>query len=303
MKWLIVQSAGQHDGTTSFIRNDYLRECLALAHALERLGHEAAVWGLRHANFASPPDLERFDVVLCLENYEFDWLPDFREVHAPLKLQWIIDLHCQLPTHYAHLTPAFDGVLHSTRPLIPGYAERFPDQQHLWFPNAVDDRYFDRDHYPPPVKTRDLLFVASPHPWREPLLRELEEAAGLERLFATGRGMIDAVRSARVHLNCNIAGDVNYRTFETIGLGTCLATNDDESLADLGFLDGVNCILYRSPEEARAKVRAALASGAWQHIAAAGYVLSKRHTYARRLADLIPRIQPLLLHRPMGSRR
>ena len=51
MKILLIQSAGQHDGSTHLCKNDYLREVLAIEHAFKNNGWDTLVWGYRFPNF------------------------------------------------------------------------------------------------------------------------------------------------------------------------------------------------------------------------------------------------------------
>lgn len=283
---LVLQSDGEHKGQDGWTPNAYLRECHALQYGFERNGIAADVWGPRHDNYAHRPDFESYDLLLCAENYGLEWLPDLSAVRRPLKLHWIIDLHCQPASVYDRLTRGCDVVLHATRRLMGGYETLHPDRRHLWFPNAVDDRYFDamkqrRD------KSRDVIFVGSNLPERRAFVRALKQRVGLKSVFATGADMLDLIGSARIQVNSNLGADINYRTFETIGLGTCLVTNEDPDLQALGFEDGVNCLLYRSEDEAAEKIQAALADGSWEPIGAAGYELSRRHTYTRRINTLL----------------
>jgi hypothetical protein len=289
VRCLIVQSDGSHKGQDGWTPNWYLRECYALQHALAQNGIQADVWGLRHDNFGRPPDFEAYDMLWCAENSELDWLPRLSRIRRPLKLQWIVDLHYSGAHFYRRVSKGCDVILHSTRRLIADYQRRLPGKPHLWFPNAVDDRYFDAERQRC-EKTRDLVFVGSPHRARDALLAELERRVGLSRLFATGADMLAAVAGARIHFNCNISVDINFRTFETIGLGTCLMTNADPDLEALGFADGVNCLTYASADEAVAKLRAALADGSWERIGREGYRLSKRHTYTRRVREMLERL-------------
>ncbi len=283
---LIIQSDGVHRGQDGLTPNWYTRECYALQHAFRENDVEADIWGLRHENFANPPDFESYDMVLCLENYEFDWLPDFRRMRRPLTIQWIVDLHFQGPRRYQRLSRGFDVILHSTRSLIFRYRLRVPFSRHLWFPNGFDERYYDAAKSSRP-KTKAVIFVGSPLPGREAFIDELRERVGLEIFFALGQDMVDLVASTRIHFNKHIGCDVNYRTFETIGLGTCLVTDRSAELTDLGFVDGENCLTYASVEEAAEKIQAALADGSWQSIGKAGYQLSKRHTYVERVRALL----------------
>ena len=44
-------------------------------------------------------------------------------------------------------------------------------------------------------------------------------------IFVIGNDMVEAVNSYKIHFNRNIADDINFRTFETIGCNTLLFTN------------------------------------------------------------------------------
>ena len=288
MKWLIIQSDGEHKGQDGWSPNWFLRECYALRHALMNHGQRADIWGLRHENYHHPVDLDAYDAVLVAENYEFGWLPlapllDFRG----LKLHWIIDLHCQGPEPYDALTRACHVVLHSTRHLMADYARRHPAQRHLWFPNGVDDRYFDRRRYAPRARRDDLVFIGA-RASRAGLLERMEAEAGLRHSYGvTGMAYVEALLRTKIQFNAPIAGDVNYRNFETIGLGAALLTRRHPELEALGFRHAENCLLYSSAEEAVALAKDALRSGSWEAIASAGYEFSRSQTYSARVGDLL----------------
>jgi hypothetical protein len=44
MKWLVIQSAGEHNGSDGLTKNDHLRECFAIKHAIEKIGYQCDVW-------------------------------------------------------------------------------------------------------------------------------------------------------------------------------------------------------------------------------------------------------------------
>jgi len=283
---LIIQSDGEHKGQNDRMPSWYLRECYALQHAFQQNGIAADVWGRGHAGYAETPRYEDYDYVLCAENSDLSWLPDFRRMHRPRKLQWIIDLHCAGPEPYRAVSEQCDVILHATRSLMTNYAARVPGRRHLWFPNGCDDRYFDQSKWPLP-KQKDAVFVGSPRAERGAAIAALKKRLGLEWFFCTGIDMIGTVASARIHFNQGIAGDVNFRVFETIGLGTCLLTNRHPDLADLGFVDGTNCLLWATIDDAVAKARGALADGSWARIGTAGHALARRHSYTARVRALL----------------
>jgi len=291
MKILIIQAAGEHDGSTHLFKNDYLRECLSLQYAFQENGWEADVWGLRHKNFLSPPDFNSYDFILNLENYEMNWLPDLSKVHKPLKMQWIIDLHCQHSSRYARISAGMDIILHATESLMLPYKDRFfPNKEHIWFPPAIDDRYF-KDYGM--EKTKDLVFVGSILN-RGDYVQKLHNQVGLQYFMQTGKEMLDLISSSKVHFNKTMSPHgTNYRNLETIGLGTCLLADDKPEVRKLGFVDGVNCLLYKNYDECLRKYNEAISSGRWKTIGEKGLELSKRHSYTARVKELIDNIGKL----------
>lgn len=291
MRWLIIQSDGVHKGQDGWSPNAFLRECYGLQWALRANNEEADIWGLRHENFESPPDFNSYDFILLLENYETSWLPDFSRMSRALRLQWIIDLHCfQDWNFFSRISQDMDIVLHSTRPFIPDYQELAPKCRHLWFPNAVDDRYFRLDESKP-ERFSDILFIGGKGPARAALLDRMVSETGMTYGYGmTGTQYIIALQTAKIGFNKNQAKDINYRTFEVIACGGCLLTDRDPALGDLGFIHNGNCVLYESADEAVALARKLLIDGSWKTIAEAGHQLSAKHTYTQRIKDLLRQI-------------
>lgn len=279
MKWLIIQSNGEHEANRMF------RECFAVQHALVSLSHSADIWGFGHVGFGQVPDFNSYDFILCLENYKTDWIPDYSKSRAK-KLYWIIDLHARMnTTTYYKITGWSDIILHATKHLIASYANLHPNKQHFWFPNAVDTRLYNGVGVSAD-KVSNVVFVGSRLKARQAFLDQIASRTPLEQVFAIGPEMIRIVSGAKIHFNRNINRDINYRTFETIGIGTCLVTDDDPDLRSLGFEDGRNCLLYRNPQEAVAKINDSLRYGTWELLSLQGFNLSRLHTYERRFEAL-----------------
>ncbi len=136
MRLLIIQEAGRHAANREF------RECLSYQRAFRRLGHEACVWGLHHAEGPHGPPisetLRQVDAVLVLENYdETGWVPTFHGFAGPVVFV-SINAHCQLAAHQrlcerlgaTHVLCASYGYLHA-------FAR--PGTKTFWLPNAYDD--------------------------------------------------------------------------------------------------------------------------------------------------------------------
>lgn len=292
MKWLIIQSDGQHKGQDSWAPNWFLRECYGIQDALLRNGHQADVWGLRHPHYAFTPDFNSYDYILIAENYEFDWLPDLSQATKPTKIQWIIDLHYQGAGPYLNVCNRLKPqiVLHATKKIMPFFATQYP-AKHLYFPNAIDDRYFNAAMHAHEIKSRKLIFVGG-RGTREEVLFKLEQEAGLECYYGiTGYEYIRLLARADIQFNKGIDCDINYRNFETIAMGTCLLTDWSRELEDLGFRHGENCLTYSDPRQAASFARDALFETEWRKdIAKRGQTLSLEHTYTARIAELLTQL-------------
>lgn len=288
MKVLLLQCAGEHKGQDGWTENTFLRECFALKHAFELNNWEVDIYGPGH------PALKlenKYDILLYLEQYKHNNFPKNLKLlfSKAIRVQWIIDLHYQGPEKYFEYSKECDIILHSTLPLMWEYNKLFQDKKHIYFPNGVDDRYFHGQGLDT-TKDENIIFVGSDHVSRREYIEKLKVDIGLKSYFTTGIDMINRICGTKIHFNKNISNDVNYRTFETIGLGTCLITNYDKQLDDLGFVDGNNCLLYNDYAEALFKIRDALTNARWLDIEKYGYELSKKHTYTNRIKDLLKEI-------------
>jgi spore maturation protein CgeB len=103
--------------------------------------------------------------------------------------------------------------------------------------------------------------------------------------------MVEAINSYKIHFNCNISNDINYRSFETIGCGTLLLTNYNVQYETLGFKDFENCVFFYTIEEAIEKFNYIINNeDQLNSIAAEGYKLSRRHTYTKRLEEVLSEV-------------
>ena len=287
MKWLIIQSDGAHKGQDGWEPNWFLRECYAIQHALKVFGDRVDVWGLRHANYAQTPDFSSYGGIFTIENYEFNWLPRVNKYDRALRLFWIIDAHWQPLNTYADAIKGYDIVLHSTRGFVEPYQKLYPQVKHVYFPNGVDDRYFDANKYRSKPHRKPLIFIGGKSAPRAEAIDRMTTECGMEYGYGiTGLKYIEAVLDAKIQFNKGLNGDINYRNWETIGLGTCLLTEYDPEMETLGFQHNVNCLFYRTIDEAIALAKLYTTNGVWLRIANAGYDLSQQHTYAQRIADL-----------------
>lgn len=246
MKVLIIQQNGQHD------KNRHLRECFSWKRAFEYFGHEVLVWGRDHANFLTVPDFKSFDLIFNLENYSTSWLPNLSEIKGPKKIWYAIDSHVLGHKHYVDLAERenYDILAVATREYI-----YVPQKIHqIWLPNSVDHTQIVPN---PNVKKQHAFGFCGNKVTsnRESYINWLVQNYKMRFAeMAIGQDMIDEICSYYVHWNMNIAGDVNYRNFETMALGTCLLTNANEQYEYLGFEHAENCYIYSSVEDCMDKM-------------------------------------------------
>lgn len=299
MKWLILQSDGEHKGQDGWEPNYLMRECRAIKYALEILGDKADIWGLRHPGYGHfpNPDFYSYDGIFCCENYEFDWLPRVNGCYRALRVFWVIDAHWQPLNAYADAIKGYDVVLHSTRGFIEPYQKLYPQHRHIYFPNGVDSRFFDMARYAPPTRKRPIIFIGGKTAPRAAAIDRMVAEAGMFYGYGiTGTKYVEAILDAKMVWNKGINFDINYRNWETVGLGTCLLTEYDPEMEVLGFQHDVNCLFYRTVDEAVELAKTYTTNGQWERIAQAGYVLSRQHTYVQRIKSLLDSIWQTRIH-------
>lgn len=324
MKWLILQNNGEHHGQDEWTANSFLRECFTWKDALLRAGARMVdVTGPGHPGFnqalAFQPErfaalCDVYDYVLVAEQYDYSWIPraGLAGVQRAKKLHWIVDLHVRGEDAYLPISQHCDYALHATRSLMEPYRARLESANpvkpttHLWFPNFADDRYFHEGRY---RNMNTLLSTDRPlrftfiggrgHGERERIISAVERETDLwSRYGVTGYDYIRELLKTKVALNVPVAGDLNYRTFEALGLGCCLlqhrhSVESGEALYALGLRDGVNYHAFDEPAEAVLLYRDLMRTGKWREIGNAGRELFiSRHTAFARISELLKFLKP-----------
>lgn len=217
-------------------------------------------------------------------------VPSLTHVKA-YKIMWVIDAHVRGMTPYRelYLRDRYDMMLQATRGFVAGEADARIKESSVWFPNCFNDALIQPQDI---EKKHDVGFCGNIVN-REPYLSFIEASFQLKRdIFVIGADMVHAINSYKVHFNKNIADDINYRNFETLGCRTLLLTNANPQYTDLGFVDGENCLIYQDLAELRDKLRYALDHPQRrEQIAENGYQLGKRHTYNERVKSLVTLLQ------------
>ena len=281
MKIVIIQESGRHEGNKNF------RESLCLHRALSRIEEvESKVWGLNYPDFnMSFSEIEQWaDVIFVIENYTSDWLPINEILNSKkLKIFWSIDSHCVLEQHKQLCRLLnIDILLNSTESYLPNFDGLV--KKSYWFPNSYpDELIFPKDI----EKTIDIGFCGNVLN-RGHVINSLDKYDIKKDIFVIGDDMVDVINSYKIHLNCNISNDINYRTFETTGCGTFLLTNYTPGLEKL-FDIGKEIVVYNDLNDLDSKVKYYLENEEEREkITKAGYERSKKdHTYFERAKILI----------------
>lgn len=268
MTILIIQENGRHE------KNRHFRECFSLQKAFISLGVSCDVWGLGHGNYNVIPNFDDYTAIINLENYdETGWLPDLSKIKTK-KYLWAIDAHVRgmFPYLSEFKRGNYDKILQSTLQLV--------DSNSVWFPNAYDDTLIA------PLKIEkvfDVGFCGNVHN-RGGLINLLSSKFNMKTdIFVIGHDMVKAVNSYKVHFNCNIGIDVNYRSFETIGCGTVLLTNRNKAYEHLGFVHDKNCLIYDNDQDLINHVYNILTNeNKRKYLELEGLKLAKNHTYNAR---------------------
>jgi hypothetical protein len=273
MKILIIQENGRHDENRNY------RECFCLQRGFQKLGIESTVWGLGHENFNSSLNFNDYDLIINLENYGNGWEPNLSNVKSK-KLLWSIDSHVrgEEPFLNEYYRGKYDILLHSTKDYVN---ESFK----IWFPNSFDDTLI---HPKNTEKKYDVGFCGSLLNRQNYITLLNNEFNFKHDDFVIGDRMVQSINSYKIHWNRNLSNDINYRNFETIGCGVPLVTNYNYQYEELGFIDGVNVMMYKNNDEMILKINQLLSDNELRNsISKSGLELSKKHTYEKRCETLI----------------
>lgn len=278
---LIIQENGRHK------KNRMFRECFSLQRALVHHGAKADVWGLGHSNYDTEPEWDEYDLIINLENYdETGWVPNLREVKA-LKFLWSIDAHVKGIQSY--MQTAINGRYNLILQATPQFVQEGSGS--IWFPNCYDDDLLmPIDQLP---KLYDVGFCGNVCN-RGQLIEWLK--ANVENFrfdeFVIGDAMVRAINHYKVHWNCNIGADINYRNFETMGCRTALLTSANPNYRQLGFVENVHFCTYGSIPEMQEKIQYLVREdGMREELAKNGYEFAKaNHTYKNRAQHILERL-------------
>jgi hypothetical protein len=166
-------------------------------------------------------------------------------------------------------------------------------KQFNWLPLAITPGYIHKHGFP----GYDFSFVGylNDKPRQALMERVKKKFNGNTRSGVFAAEAIDVYISGRVGLNIpayigsKYAYDTNMRVFEIMSLKLPLLTQEQPGMTDIGFVHGVNCMMYRNGIELMRFMELLLANEPFREsIAEAGYsFVTREHTYAHRAAQLM----------------
>ena len=161
-----------------------------------------------------------------------------------------------------------------------------------WFPNAYpSDLIYPMNDV---IKKYDVGFcgnVNNRNSWIDLIASNFKLK---KDIFVIGNEMVKTINEYTIHFNRNIADDINYRTFETLGCNTFILTNETPGLNQL-FEIGKNIITYNNENDLLDKIKFYLENDSErEQTTKLGYEhVTNNHTFFNR-ADLLLKIIKLL---------
>jgi len=179
--------------------------------------------------------------------------------------------------------------------LAHGHGARIGEPNVTWLPCGYDPTFclpgpaWGKRHY-------DAAMLAVMYGRRAELLYALREGISWARL-AYGTGAIydqyaAVYQDSKLSLVVSAAGDVAQRVWETAAMGCLVVMDECQDCAALGLIDGTNCLMYHTTEEAVRQVRWALEhEKEAERIARAGQRWAQSGTWDARAEVIIQWLQ------------
>jgi len=182
-----------------------------------------------------------------------------------------------------HLTTCVSSKIDIVLNAIDSHQRYFSKFKTYYLPNAYPDDLIDYNSNI--KKTVDVGFcgnIISRQEWIDSIPNIRKD------IFVIGNDMVNTINSYKIHFNRNLADDLNYRTFETLGCKTFLLTNKTENLENL-FTIGEHLDIYNSKQELLDKVKFYLSNDELRNkISESGYNhVRKNHTFVNRAEEIL----------------
>jgi len=194
-----------------------------------------------------------------------------------------------LPELKVEMAKHFDHVFVSQKAEVERY-RRAGAGNVYWLPHACDPEIHNRKS---DTKRYDIGFVGTLNPKREEMIGRLRTRFDVHYERCFGERMAEVYSESKIVFNVSTVSEINMRIFEAMATGSLLLTDSipGSGLEDL-FADKKHLVYYRSDDDMMALAEYYLKhEEERERIAQAGRqeVLTK-HTYSRRVADMISKI-------------
>lgn len=224
-----------------------------------------------------------FDTLLVVQNYSLENI-EYVNRFKGLKIFWSIDSHKDFERHAQFIIDnSFDIALVSSFNYVSQFKSRLIDS--YWFPNCYPSDLIK----PTDFKNRsvEIGFCGSKSnrgDWLAKLSSEFNFQLSINVL---AEEMVKELYSFKICWNRNESDDINFRTFEAMGAGCLMLTNETP---------GINCIFdntiiqfYADYTSCIDKIKYFFANQRErERIAITGYnEVRKMHSYDARVADFI----------------
>jgi spore maturation protein CgeB len=242
--------------------------------------------------------VDEFDPELVLEREFNDGMAVYTDVYEWMRANhphcrlavWLIDTHVSYERHLEY-AKHFDYIFIAISSYVYQFREVFGDKV-FWLPVCYPyPRDEIRRNYGPII--RDIVFVGNVDNIKKWFPERSEHIEFLrdhykDKFYAVTDydNMKEIIRTAKVSFNYCIRDDMNFRVFETLGLGTELVTNDVSDLHKiLGLTDRIS--IYRDKSDLVRIIDGILDNSSTTDTLEAQEWVKARHTYHHRCKSML----------------
>jgi len=295
MKILIL---GVNQGKRYNWGHQLFKEAITLQHDVRFYGEGHEFWSPSRVNIQEILEALGFqpDVILSYMGKYCKWVKGLEEIKIP-KVHIVIDY---FPWNYDVedqflLNNKVDLALAVCRHEVQTLKEKGFTVHHL--PFGVDTEVFRCNG---PIRNVDVMAVFSVVSWAYPNRRAILDTlqsmnlnsvlrASWPKTRLWGQDYVDALCQSKIVVNgVDTLKSLNWKFLEPCACGAMLMTEAAEDMAALGFVDGLNCVVFTGMPDLRSKVRYYLSMEKQRHeIAERGYHLVTRcHSVVQRVSEL-----------------
>ena len=190
----------------------------------------------------------QIDLIFILEQQPLTIPKNLEKTDIPCAI-YLVDSHLHFETWHKYFAQLFDIVFFAQKKYVTK-AKEMGLRNVFWLPLYSDpktDKNLDLK------RAYDLGFVGTLNPFHNPrrsltiwLLKKLFKVRVGRKVF--GKNRAEILNQAKIAFNISAAGDLNFRTFESMACGAMLLTDSQNGLSNF-FKDRKHLIVWRNPYE------------------------------------------------------